>query len=471
MQHQIVLQPGADLDGFRQAVRRLVAAGAAPDGVTWQAGGADLFGAMVHDGERNGAPPVVLPRALADLIRQVVCHRDRERYALLYQAVWRVLRGEAALLQVQSDPLVHRLGRMAQSVGRDVHKMHAFVRFRRLEDASGERYLAWFEPEHYIVAAVADFFVERFRGMVWSILTPVGSLHWDRHRLDIGPPGRREQVPEQDAVEEGWRGYYASSFNPARVNPTAMRAEMPRKYWRNLPEAALIPDLVRSAPERVRAMVAQPPSAAAKRSPDRAVAAALSQAPDSLEALNRIIAAAEPLVPGGGRAVLGEGPLQPALALVGEQPGDEEDRQGRPFVGPAGQLLDRALAEAGIDRARIYLTNAVKHFKCEQRGKRRLHRSPTAGEVKQYRWWLDRELALVQPRLVVALGASAALALAGRPIAVTQERGEFRFSPGRPGYVTVHPAHLLRLPDETSRRDAYAAFVADLARASALAVA
>ncbi len=134
-----------------------------------------------------------------------------------------------------------------------------------------------------------------------------------------------------------------------------------------------------------------------KRNPDKAVAAMQDQAPRSLEELNRIIAASEPLVPGATRAVLGEGPVGAAIAFVGEQPGDQEDLQGRPFVGPAGQLLDRALEEAGIDRASVYLTNAVKHFKFVRRGTRRIHESPTAGEVKHYRWWLERELDLVRP--------------------------------------------------------------------------
>ncbi len=200
-----------------------------------------------------------------------------------------------------------------------------------------------------------------------------------------------------------------------------------------------------------------------KRNPDKAVLAMADQNPRTLAQLNRIIAAAEPLVPGATRAVLGEGPIGAAIALVGEQPGDQEDLQGRPFVGPAGQLLDGALEKAGIDRRGIYVTNAVKHFKFEQRGKRRIHQKPTAGEVKHYRWWLMQELAFVQPRLVVALGATAARALTGKAVSITQARGETRFD-DLPGYITVHPSYLLRLPDEAAKREAYAAFLADLKR-------
>ena len=199
-------------------------------------------------------------------------------------------------------------------------------------------------------------------------------------------------------------------------------------------------------------------------------AATAPREPQSLAELNGQIAAAPPMVAGGSRAVLGEGPVGAAIAFVGEQPGDREDLAGRPFVGPAGQLFDRALAEAGIDRAAAYVTNAVKHFKYVQRGKRRLHQRPTNGEVTHYRWWLKKELDLIGPRLVVALGATAVLALAGKPLPITANRGETRFD-NRLGYITVHPSYLLRLPDEADKEEAYAAFRADLARVREIAAA
>jgi uracil-DNA glycosylase family protein len=188
---------------------------------------------------------------------------------------------------------------------------------------------------------------------------------------------------------------------------------------------------------------------------------------DSLADLNAAIATMEPLVPGATQAVLGEGPVGAQVAFVGEQPGDQEDRQGRPFVGPAGQLLDRALQQAGIDRDRVYVTNAVKHFKFEQRGKRRIHQRPTVGEVRHYRWWLQKELDFVDPAIVVALGATAVLALAGKAIPIMRSRGESAFD-GRRGYITVHPSALLRMPEEEGRQQAYEDFVADMKRVRAL---
>jgi DNA polymerase len=276
----------------------------------------------------------------------------------------------------------------------------------------------------------------------------------------IGPPASRSEAPQDDALEAGWDAYYQSVFNPARVNPKAMRAEMPKKYWANMPETRAIPKLIRSASGQTEGILAKAATLPVKRMPAKSPAAIEGDV-TTLEELNRIISAAEPLVKGGTRAVCGEGPVEAAIAFVGEQPGDQEDLAGRPFVGPAGQLFDRALADAGIVRTRSYLTNAVKHFKFVQRGKHRLHQKPTAGEIKHYRWWLMKELEIVRPRLIVALGGSAALALSGKAVSVTRARGAVQFADSD-GYVTVHPSYLLRLPDEDARRRGYEEFVADL---------
>jgi uracil-DNA glycosylase len=170
-----------------------------------------------------------------------------------------------------------------------------------------------------------------------------------------------------------------------------------------------------------------------------------------------------PLWKDATQTVFGEGPANAAVVLVGEQPGDREDLEGRPFVGPAGRVLDEALEEAGIDRKQVYLTNAVKHFKWKARGKRRIHQKPNAEEIAACRPWLDAELAVVEPDVLVALGATAAQALLGRAFRVTRERGVPVDSDLAPNVLaTVHPSSILRARDEAERRDAYAAFVADL---------
>jgi len=172
-----------------------------------------------------------------------------------------------------------------------------------------------------------------------------------------------------------------------------------------------------------------------------------------------------PLYKTATQTVFGEGPVGVRLMLVGEQPGDQEDLAGRPFVGPAGKMLDRALVEAGVDRAEVYVTNAVKHFKNEPRGKRRLHKKPNRYEVEVCKIWFDQELALVRPQLVVAMGVTAASALAGKAVTLTRLRGRvitFAHAGGQPGIVTIHPSSILRAPDEAGRRAAYAGLVKDL---------
>jgi DNA polymerase len=166
----------------------------------------------------------------------------------------------------------------------------------------------------------------------------------------------------------------------------------------------------------------------------------------------------------GTQLVFGEGPRDAALMLIGEQPGDQEDRAGRPFVGPAGQLLDEALGEAGIDRSDTYLTNAVKRFKYEQRGKRRIHSKPNAGDIEHYRWWLEAERKLVDPAVTVALGATAARAMIGKVVTISKTRGEaIELADGSEGWVTVHPSYLLRLPDPVKAAEERARFIEELA--------
>ena len=163
------------------------------------------------------------------------------------------------------------------------------------------------------------------------------------------------------------------------------------------------------------------------------------------------------------QTVFGEGPVDAALMFVGEQPGDQEDLAGRPFVGPAGQVFDRAIAAAGIDRAGVYVTNAVKHFKFEQRGKRRIHQKPDAGEITACRWWIEQETLLIKPKVTIALGATAARSLFGKVMGIGKERGRPHILPGGgEAWITVHPSFLLRMPDRAAADEEFKRFVADL---------
>jgi DNA polymerase len=464
--HYAVHLPAPDDFAFwRERARGLVQCDIPPDRVSWiePGGTGDLFASegppdSLARSEKRLPPPPTDPRPVRasqrflTVARSAALHSDPARFGLLYRVLWRLQRNPR-LMEDKADPEVRRLEELAKSVRRDAHKMHAFVRFREVQEEDGRpHFVAWFEPDHHIVRAEAAFFMRRFANMRWSILTPRGSVHWDGETMREGPPARREDAPQGDPVEGLWRSYYASIFNPARLKVGAMLSEMPKKYWKNLPEAELIPQLIAGAQAREAAMV----TAGARE--ERARPASLAEVAQSIAACRDC-----PIAECGTRAVAGEGPAQAALMIVGEQPGDQEDIAGRPFVGPAGQMLGDHLARAGIDRASAYVTNAVKHFKFAWKGKLRLHQSPGAKEIDTCRWWLEAERAIVQPRLVLALGASAARGLLGRTVSVTRERGRaIRLDDGAELWVTVHPSYLLRL-DGAAREEQTALFSADLA--------
>ncbi len=257
--HAIVLAGETDFAGWRAAARALTLAGVRPEQVSWR----------VAPGESPPALPepppgteLKVPRSFVERAEAVVCHADPERFAFLHRLLWR-LSNEPPLLSIASDPDVRRFEAMEKAVRRDIHKMRAFVRFRQLGEAPLERYVAWFEPEHHIVERNAGFFVRRFTGMRWTILTPRASADWDGERLVIGPGARREDAPPDDGAEALWQTYFASIFNPARLKVKAMQAEMPKKYWRNLPEASLIPELIAGADAKAREMIARMPTSPA----------------------------------------------------------------------------------------------------------------------------------------------------------------------------------------------------------------
>jgi DNA polymerase len=362
---------------------------------------------------------------------------------------------------------------MVKAVRRDEHKMHAFVRFREVGRREREtRYIAWFEPEHYIVELAAPFFVRRFADMAWSILTPDVCAHWDGHAVAFTPGVSKTEAPTEDRLEETWLRYYASIFNPARLKVKAMQTEMPKKYWRNLPEASMIKSLILEAERRTGAMIAN--AATEPHKPQKRQEAAMTRKPastGSIAALREEAASCRacPLWKDATQTVFGEGPQHAQVMLVGEQPGDKEDLAGKPFVGPAGAMLDRALEEAGIDRRKVYVTNAVKHFKFLPRGKFRLHQKPNTSEIKACRPWYERELAAIKPDLVVAMGATAAQSVFGKITPINKTRGRLiDLEDGTKALVTVHPSYLLRLPDADAKAREYERFVDDLRIAAAL---
>ena len=281
---EILLSAPANAEAFRQAARGLLAEGVPPEGVAWRFANVQQAGLFEADEPiapryaeqaRPGTPPARVPRWYPELAQRVILHAAPDRFDLLYRLLWRLQR-EPGLRHDTLDPDRILAERMARAVAREIHKMHAFVRFRPVRDHSGRPdadclHLAWFDPEHAVLEAAAPFFVRRFPRLRWSILTPTRSAHWDGERLGFdagapGPPGSgADGSSPADAGEALWLAYYRSIFNPARLKTAAMLREMPRRYWAALPESVEISGLIRQAGERTGRMIDTEPDGRASR--------------------------------------------------------------------------------------------------------------------------------------------------------------------------------------------------------------
>ena len=476
-----------DFQGWRALARERLAAAVRPEEVVWSdERRPSLFGEAAArpgagEGPRDGraapgvgrvAPGIVrattpsISREVLGLLELLACYRDPGRWDLMYRLAWRVIHENRALLDNDADPDVRTARLWSKAVSQDVHKMHAFVRFHETVGMDEVTcYVAWFEPQHEILRYAIPFFEKRFGNMRWMIATPDGAAVWDGTHTDfIDSPGR-SAVPREDSTHDLWRAYYRNICNVARVNPRMMQREMPQRYWRNLPEATEIHALLHENPRTLASTLGSDAAFEDARVP-RAIA----------DSLGRIAPVADsPLTcqrcslwQRATQAVLGEGPLDARIMLVGEQPGDEEDLRGQPFVGPAGQVLDASLRKAGVTRDELFVTNAVKHFKWEPRGKRRLHMKPQQQEIRACSGWLEREIAQVAPLVIVALGGTAIRAVTGLQLTIDEARKmELGAANGVRVVATYHPSAVLRAPDE--RRAAIeAALTADLRFAAAM---
>jgi DNA polymerase len=431
--HLIILDSETDFDGWRKAARALALHDVAPSDITWAGQGRMPPGLS----EPAVLPPIEtestfnVPANFLALAHVAILHRDGERFALLYRLLWR-LRIDRDLLDARTDPDVAEATAMAGAVHRDAQRMRDVVRFREIGREQKAHYAAWFEPEHHIVEFTAPFFARRYADMPWSILTPDVCAHWDGHAITLTPGISRTEMPAPNRLEETWRRH----FQPTRL--TTPEASTQRR--RTLPEASILEPLLADAERWTGGRIQPRPEAPVKG----------KTADDDLDGLRQEAAhcRACPLWKDATRIVFGEGPKDATIMLVGEQPGDNEDLAGHPFVGQAGQMLDRALEEAGVDRKKVYVTHAVKHFKFVPRGKIRLQQKPTTREIRACRPWYERELAALQPELVVAMGATAAQSVFGKITPIGKTRGRLiDLGDDRKALVTVHPSYLLRLPD------------------------
>ncbi len=433
---RVVLANETDWEGWRTATRSLVLGGVAPDQVSWAVRSHDEAG----DPLQEQAGSFGVSRALVSLASLAIQARDPERFALLYRLMWRANAGER-VLEEGADPDVRRVRGLAFAVRAEAHRMRTLIRFLPVAEGNRTRYLGWYEPAHFVLEANAQLMARRFAECIFSMLTPDGGAHWDTTELRFSPGVAREDVQDDRGLAAWWERQHARTLRDARVGTAIPEAE-------SLDEAPRPPDRPALGPV-VMPLSADPP---------------LQEAMHEASGCRRCH-----LHELATQTVFGEGPEHARAVFVGEQPGDQEDVIGRPFVGPAGQIMDRAMEEAGIDRRSVYITNAVKHFKFEPRGKRRIHKTPETPEIEACRFWLDVELVRLQPKLVVAMGGTAARALLGRPVTITRERGRpIELADGQTAFVTVHPSFLLRVPDEDAKAREYRAFVADLKKIAEL---
>jgi DNA polymerase len=432
-----------------------------------------LFDAEKPPGLPSDAPVLSISKTFATLLKEAASFRDSERWAFLYKLIWRWSQGDRAVESAADEDGV-RLHKMAKSVRRAQHDMIAYVRFRKRDPALGApEYVAWYEPDHDVLAWSADHFAQRMGRSSWMITTPHGAAMWSgtELRIERRPAIAADHLPEnEDDAEKLWLTYYKSTFNPARLNETALHQHMPVRFWKGLPEGPLIPQMISEARSGAGKVAQASGVGALSLTSGKAIimeaekAQPARHATTSLDACRRCELWRE-----ATQAVQGEGPVQAAIMLVGEQPGDQEDLKGRPFVGPAGQLLDSAMQRSGLDRADVYMTNAVKHFKWEPRGKRRLHKTPAQREVDACSVWLEQELATVRPRVIVALGATALHSLVGKQATLGSHLDKTLPFNGGWLVTTYHPSFALRQQDEIARDRAVDVIVSALERAQTLA--
>jgi uracil-DNA glycosylase family protein len=413
-----------DWIGWRRAARAYVLASVEPGELTWTV-----------DGTSGPVPDIqggfTLSRAWVSLLSLAFQAREPERFGLLYALVWRAHRDGLAL-SGDDDPDTRIARRWAQAVRADAHRMRTQVRFARVDFLGREHFLGWFAPDHFVLESNARLLARR-DPHGFTIVTPDGTAHRDEAGLRFGA-GLRD--PGDDETLLAWWDVHHETILASS------------NQGGGLPEAEDLDEIPRP--------MDQPPIGPVVLSTTHS--GVIGQLARDASTCERCA-----LCGPASQTVFGEGSGAFRVMFIGEQPGDQEDIIGRPFVGPAGQLLDVALEEAGIDRRRIYITNAVKHFKFTPRGRRRIHQSPSPQEIDICRFWLDEERKAVNPRLLVLMGGSAGRAVLGRPVAVTRERGRpFNLPDGGTAFLTVHPSYLLRQPDEASRAREYAAFVRDL---------
>lgn len=407
---EVILAHQVDFVTWRHAARHFVQANVPPEALTWRVAATEQeqpWSAIQQEGQSADQPVLNLSRRFVGILGQALQASDPERFTLMYRIVYRLACKELALTDGHDSDL-QQLRQLVTAVRADTLKFRiTFSAF----SAQITNALLPYTPAHYILEANSNY-CSRRNARPWQVVTPYRRMEWTGNGIRFA--AGTETIPDPALV--AWQADGSG-------------------VWRGYALSVLPPQL-------------------------KDVEAAQSLAELGAEAMDcRACALWQP----ASRTVFGEGAEHAPIMLVGEQPGDQEDQQGRPFVGPAGQVLDDALCDAGIQREQVYVTNAVKHFHFKWTGSRRLHQKPEAEHMAACRIWLNAERRLVRPALVVMLGVTAAQSILQKPVTISRTRSRlFPLEEQTQGLVTVHPSYLLRLPDEASKQREYARFVEDL---------
>lgn len=396
----------ADFDrtfiGWRDFARKMILEKRAPQSIQWSSGNLSLFSLntneeeQTHSKTKNESTYFSVPLDFLRLAEKVAYARDEDRWDLLYRLLYRLQFENRDLMNIDVDPDVYRALNLAHAVRRDIHKMHAFVRFKKKVKNCEDIYVAWHQPEHLIVQLAAPFFVRRFGDKPWAIFTPDESAHWDLKNLSFAPGLPQREFQDEDYWDEIWKTYYKSIFNPARIKIKMMKSEMPPKYWSSMPETSLIQTLVREAPQRLQQMALNHNNVA------------YVPESNSLEEIHGALKSCracplykknEELQP----AVCGLGHINAKIMIVEDKPSQ------------CGEILDQVLEQNNIPKEKLFLTNAVKHRKISK---------PTGSEIHACKPWLEAEIKYIKPKIIVVLGSTAALAILGRLPTISKERGK-----------------------------------------------
>jgi uracil-DNA glycosylase len=487
----VVIDPS--FASWRRLARSLLMEHVAPEDVAWRESGASatVFGAIdpppPGSVDPNAPKPPKIAREFLAMLATAACFRAPDRWPFLYKALWRWTQGDRAVASPQ-DADGYRLHRMIEAVEAEENEMRRVLRFRHRDESLGPpEFISWFEPVHDLLEHAAMHFATRMGAATWMIATPHGAAFWDGALLRVDRTSEPEEKPldfgevsgsmngeavSGDAIEALWLAYYESTFTDAQENAAKMASHMPVRYWKSPPNGRVDPSLISRAD----------PYARRDRYPRNVPPEEQYTVDTNLEPINGTSLKEPPSLDACKRCSLwrnatqpvpGCGPADARVMLVGEQPGEQDDREGKPFLGPAGEMLDRAIAEAGLARGSMYLTNAVKHYKWEEdrssSDDERLHSTPTQREREACRFWLEDELRRIAPKAVVALGATALKALTGHRTALSEYLGKTIEHKGHIIVPTYHPSYLLRLTDEKVRAEVFGTIVEALVFAQQIA--